>query len=346
MWQHCTLLVIMAAALAVTGSQTPQKWWEREKEGCVQREHPGPVAKGIFGSVYRAHMTVTNDDVKTQQLVAVKVIVDDVTHAPFEFRFQELCVSEYVVKPLCLLNHPTWDEAAIVMEWAGPLTIDDLYDSIEYVKVNKKLTQGTAYEPSASAEARLARSQYVAWCMTQALIACHDANVLHRDVKPANILVTPEGAVKLCDFGLSIKLEKGTLVDGKNVGSPIYSSPRVLLQEYYGEDADWHSLGASVYLMDQCRQPMGCQVSDYSDLMSWHQQKRKLLDSAQPGMPEMVCTFVALLCHQSVSSGQVVLDSDLVKQAVLNTASGRMDPPPSFLSDIAAYLVVKQATSS
>ncbi|MGL4177003.1 MAG: protein kinase domain-containing protein [Dermatophilaceae bacterium] len=67
-----------------------------------------------------------------------------------------------------------------------------------------------------------------------ALGAAHEAGVVHRDVKPANILVTPDGTVKLTDFGIARAVDgAGQTVTGEALGTPHYLS----LDQALGETA-------------------------------------------------------------------------------------------------------------
>ena len=69
--------------------------------------------------------------------------------------------------------------------------------------------------------------------------------IVHRDIKIENILLDKSKNVKLIDFGLSVKLESGTLKE--RCGSPLYSSPELILGQEYNEKTDIWSLGAVLY---------------------------------------------------------------------------------------------------
>jgi len=86
------------------------------------------------------------------------------------------------------------------------------------------------------------------WQAADALDAAHSAGIVHRDVKPSNILVDRHGRVKLTDFGIARIATDVTLTQtGLVTGSPAYLAPEVARGERGGEAADVWSLGATLY---------------------------------------------------------------------------------------------------
>ncbi len=92
--------------------------------------------------------------------------------------------------------------------------------------------------------------------VARALEYAHRQGVVHRDVKPDNIVVTDEGQVKLTDFGIAraandlLRTQKGVLV-----GSPAYMSPEQILGEPVDHRTDIYSLGVTAYEMLTGRKP-------------------------------------------------------------------------------------------
>ena len=89
----------------------------------------------------------------------------------------------------------------------------------------------------------------------EALAAAHQHGILHGDLKPSNIMVTRDGTVKVCDFGLARRLNRSadpedsvaTIERPKLVGTPPYMAPEVLLERPADERADLFSLGVVFY---------------------------------------------------------------------------------------------------
>jgi serine/threonine protein kinase len=81
-----------------------------------------------------------------------------------------------------------------------------------------------------------------------ALAAAHAAGIVHRDVKPSNILVTPHGQVKLTDFGIARAAADASLTQtGLVTGSPAYLAPEVASGQAATTASDVWSLGATLY---------------------------------------------------------------------------------------------------
>merc|ERR1711988_1775173 len=78
-----------------------------------------------------------------------------------------------------------------------------------------------------------AQIAYVCYSTVQGLIYLHARNVIHRDVKAANILLTEDGKIKLADFGVSEQLSSAASTSNKMIGTPLWMAPEVILKQKY-----------------------------------------------------------------------------------------------------------------
>ncbi len=199
------------------------------------------IGRGGMGVVYLAH------DSKLDRSVAVKSI-------PAELQASSTAQARFhrEAKLLASLNHPNIAVIHEIIEQdegAG-------YLILEYI-LGETLAQRIAQKPLKFEEA-LSIAQQVA----EAVSAAHDKGVIHRDLKPGNIKITPDGRVKVLDFGLAKasvsedkNVENTVTQPGRVIGTPAYMSP----EQARGKDTDhrtdiW-SFGCIMYEMLTGRLP-------------------------------------------------------------------------------------------
>jgi eukaryotic-like serine/threonine-protein kinase len=101
-------------------------------------------------------------------------------------------------------------------------------------------------------EGRLPIDEAVAYAIEigRGLTAAHARKLVHRDVKPQNVLIDPDGRAKVTDFGIARSLEqKGMTVTGRVLGTTDYVSPEQAMGEDVDERSDVYSLGIVLYEM-------------------------------------------------------------------------------------------------
>lgn len=119
-------------------------------------------------------------------------------------------------------------KAFIVMECIAGRTLDDI------VKKDGPLSDE--------------RASGIVEDVLSALEVAHKAGIVHRDVKPANVMITDDGRTKLADFGIaSVKDDPKITASGLILGSPSYMAPEQATHGSSGPEADLWGLGATLY---------------------------------------------------------------------------------------------------
>jgi hypothetical protein len=135
----------------------------------------------------------------------------------------------------------------------------------------------------------------VALQIAEALQTAHERGVIHRDIKPPNILITASGHVKVADFGIARAADATTISHpGDILGSAKYISPEQAAGERVGPASDLYSLGVVLYEMLTGRVPF--EVDNPADLSAKHDEKPPApLREVNPEVPEDLDALVMRL---------------------------------------------------
>jgi fused-like protein len=87
----------------------------------------------------------------------------------------------------------------------------------------------------------------IAQQLVRSLHYLHSNRIIHRDMKPQNILISANGVVKLCDFGFARAMSSNTIVLTSIKGTPLYMSPELVQEKPYNHTVDLWSLGVILY---------------------------------------------------------------------------------------------------
>ncbi|WP_343063747.1 serine/threonine-protein kinase [Haloechinothrix aidingensis] len=94
--------------------------------------------------------------------------------------------------------------------------------------------------------------------VASALKSAHQVGIVHRDIKPGNVLLTDDGIVKITDFGISkAKDDVSVTKTGLIAGTPAYLAPEVALGNEPGPESDVFSLGSTLYAATEGQPPFG-----------------------------------------------------------------------------------------
>ncbi|MCC6616563.1 MAG: serine/threonine protein kinase [Anaerolineae bacterium] len=197
------------------------------------------IQRGGMGDVYRG------TDLETEQTIAVKTLNRDMLQE------DPLLLERFrrEADVLRRLNHPnivrilaTVDEDSghhIVMEYMPGGSLGDLIDR------DGKLP--------------LDRSVHIALDLSDALTRAHRLQIIHRDVKPAHVLLAADGTPRLTDFGVAQMADRQTRLtrQGALLGTVAYLAPELCTGEPYSEKSDIWAFGVVLYEMLAGRRPFG-----------------------------------------------------------------------------------------
>ena len=129
--------------------------------------------------------------------------------------------------------------------------------------------------------------------IASALALAHKNNIIHRDVKPQNILVTKDGVAKITDFGIAKAATDATIVTQPNtvMGSVHYFSPEQARGQYVDEKSDIYSLGIVLYEMITGRVPFDADNAVTIGIMHMNDDivpPSKVVDGVPPGLEQII----------------------------------------------------------
>ncbi|TDU83152.1 serine/threonine protein kinase [Kribbella voronezhensis] len=91
------------------------------------------------------------------------------------------------------------------------------------------------------------------------LTVAHRASLVHRDLKPGNVMLCPDGTVKVLDFGLAVALDLRDISEitrtGQTIGTPAYMAPEQVMAALSGPQSDLYALGCTMHEMLTGRRP-------------------------------------------------------------------------------------------
>ncbi|HWZ85561.1 MAG TPA: protein kinase [Thermoanaerobaculia bacterium] len=215
--------VIMRAGAAASGEEP------RVGEVFASRyEIQGVLGRGGMGVVYRAH------DRDLDDAVAIKTLRSEVLSADPSLldRFkQEIRLARRITHPNILRTHDLGETGGLrylSMEFVRGLTLKQLIEAADVLPTPVGL--------------RIAKQ------LCAGLAAAHEVGVIHRDIKPQNIIIEATGGLKIMDFGIArLKEDRGMTAEGTVVGTPDYMSPEQARGIALDFRSDIYSTGVVLY---------------------------------------------------------------------------------------------------
>jgi serine/threonine-protein kinase len=195
------------------------------------------LGRGGMGVVYKGHETSLN------RYVAIKVLADSLAH---DEGVKERFLRE--ARSMAALNDPHIIQIYFIGDDEG-----QTYFVMEFVE-GESLGSMLKREGKLSVE----QSAKVIQQTAMGLSTAHDRGVVHRDIKPGNLMINSRGAVKIADFGIALSnhdLSKKLTTTGEFVGTPGYLSPEVCLGKPVDQRSDIFSLGIVFFEMLTGRMP-------------------------------------------------------------------------------------------
>jgi len=187
------------------------------------------LGRGGMGVVYKGYEPSLN------RYVAIKVLGDSLAH---DESVKERFLRE--ARSMAALNDPHIIQIYFIGDDAG-----QTYFVMEFVdgeSLGSLLKREHKLKPEQAAK--------IVHQTAQGLATAHDKGVIHRDIKPGNLMITAKGAVKIADFGIALKTQdfsKKLTSTGEFVGTPGYLSPEVCLGKPVDQRSDIFSLGIVLF---------------------------------------------------------------------------------------------------
>ena len=208
------------------------------------------IGRGSFGAVYEIQRKVFDDTEKAAlKMITIPQNISDIEEMHGDGYDDESITATFQSHLKSIVA-----EYSLMRKMSGCINIVNC-DDVRYVQHDDKigwdifikmelLTPLTKALPAQIPEDMVIK---LGMDMCSALEMCSRYDIIHRDIKPQNIFVSPEGTYKLGDFGIAKAVEK--TMGGTKIGTYKYMAPEVYNNKPYGTGADIYSLGLVLYWM-------------------------------------------------------------------------------------------------
>ena len=203
------------------------------------------IGRGGMADVFRG------EDLRLHRPVAVKLMRRDLARDPhFQARFRK------EARSAASLNHPS----IVSVYDTGEVSLEDGLHPVDCPFLVMELVSGRTLREILHAEGAVGTDRAVAWTrgVLEALEHAHEEGIVHRDVKPANVMVTETGAVKVMDFGIAHALADTSATTSQTqavVGTALYLAPEQATGRTVDGRADLYAAGCLLFELLTGRPP-------------------------------------------------------------------------------------------
>ncbi|XP_074885492.1 serine/threonine-protein kinase 36 [Buteo buteo] len=197
--------------------------------------------------------------------------------------------------------------------------------------------------------------QTIAAQLVSALYYLHSHRILHRDMKPQNILLGKDGIVKLCDFGFARAMSIHTMVLTSIKGTPLYMSPELVEERPYDHTADLWSVGCILYELFVGTPPFYTssifQLVNLivKDPIKWPTAISPVFKSFLQGLlmkdPRQRLSWPELLSHPFIA-GRVTVIDDTEEHGISNPFTTKLSPELQALKEQQAHSMAPRSGQS
>lgn len=260
------------------------------------------LGKGGMGAVYQLQD-------KRGRIVAAKILDPEATNDPEsrarflrEAQIAQKLKSPSIIKTFDIGEDPDTNLCYILMEYVGGGNLHDLIRSRGVLTVEEALEYTRK--------------------IAQVLEEVRSSGVVHRDIKPDNIMFTVDGQIKLADLGIARSVVSKTTTITKSgivMGTPAYMSPEQIIDSHRVDTrSDIYSLGIVLFEMLVGKRPH--HDATFMELMSKAVQGERIPDvrTLNPNIPAGVARLIAKMCHNKLSRrfstpGEVVTEIETLQ---------------------------------
>lgn len=252
------------------------------------------------------------DDTTSGELVAIKLLNQEYSdNYEFRQRFQNEAAAARSVNSPNVVKIVTYEEGDIGSHGA-------CYIVMEYIR-GESLSQVLQRRRTLPEHLMLDVLEQTA----HGLSAIHAANLVHRDIKPGNLLVTPEGTVKITDFGIAKAAEAVPLTrTGMVVGTAQYVSPEQAQGKQVSPATDIYSLGCVAYEMVAGARPFQGDSTVAVAVAHINEAPPALAPTVNPHIRELIGIMLRKDPQRRYADGRELA------QAVLRVRAGHRPPQP------------------